>query len=357
IVDNAQYLATINNANAITAQTLAVQAQSQDVLDALTQGGAGGVAAIGFFLANATRGGSTAAQVELPTALSVNNLTIAAQANQAVNTNSYSVTIGLTAGAGQNINITLTENVSAQLLNPLDRNYTLTGEVSVIAKSTNAVAAETGLGLDVGLLLGAGAYLGTATAQPNVTATVQANLSAQGDIEVSAEANSQTAAHVKSGFGSLIGGVGTTSTTNNNPTVATTVEGSVSSGGNLKLGAANTSTYSAVADNSDGGVLGVGSGTTGTNNGLATVTAGISENSILSAVNGLYLVAVNTFHSTQPQPAVTGVGGAIGVDTDTVLLNTTLAAAATVEVGSGASLTGAGTGGVQLGAITNANIN
>ncbi|MFM7160724.1 MAG: hypothetical protein ACKO3P_10160, partial [Planctomycetaceae bacterium] len=52
-----------------------------------------------------------------------------------------------------------------------------------------------------------------------------------------------------------------------------------------------------------------------------------------------------------------GVGGAIGVDTDTVLLNTTLTAAATVNVGSGASLTGAGTGGVQLGAITNSNIN
>ncbi|MFM8218014.1 MAG: hypothetical protein ACKOJF_03730, partial [Planctomycetaceae bacterium] len=90
-------------------------------------------------------------------ALSVNNLTIAAQTNQAVNTNSYSVTIGLTAGAGQNINSMLTENVSAQLLNPLDQNYTLGGKVSVVAQSTNAVAAETGLGLDVGLLLGAGA--------------------------------------------------------------------------------------------------------------------------------------------------------------------------------------------------------
>jgi hypothetical protein len=287
IDSNAQYLATVVNANAITAQTLQVQAQSQDALDALTQGGAGGVAAIGVFLANATRGGSTSAQVELPATLAVNNLTIAAQTNQAVNTNSYSVTIGLTAGAGQNINSTLTENVQAQLLNPLNQAYTLGGQVSVLAQSANNLLAETGLGLDVGLLLGAGAYLGTATAQPNVAAVVQANLAAQGDILVSAEANNHAAAHVKSGFGSLIGGVGTTATTNNSPTVATTVGGTLSSGGDLRLGAGNVSTYSAVADNSSGGVLGVGSGTTSTNNGSATVTAGVSENSVLAATDGL----------------------------------------------------------------------
>ncbi|MFN5532196.1 MAG: lectin-like domain-containing protein, partial [Planctomycetaceae bacterium] len=248
-------------------------------------------------------------------------------------------------------------NVQAQLLNPLNQAYTLGGQVSVVAQSTNNVLAETGLGLDTGLLYGAGAYLGTATAQPNVAAVLQANLTAQDDLEVSAEAKSQAAAHVKSGFGSLIGGVGTTATTNSSPTVATTVGGTLSSGGDLKLGAANTSTYSAVADNSDGGVLGVGSGTTGTNNGSATVTATIQANSVLAAADGLYLVAVNEFRTTQPQPSVTGVGGAIGVDTDTVLLNTALAAAATVNVGSGASLTGAGTGGVNVGAITNANIN
>jgi hypothetical protein len=127
IDDNAQYLASVTNAQAISAQTLAVQAQSQDSLDALTQGGAGGLAAVGVFVANATRGGSTLAQVELPATLSVSNLTIAAQTNQAVLTNSYSVTIGLDAGAGQNINSTLTENVQAQLLNPLNQAYTLGG--------------------------------------------------------------------------------------------------------------------------------------------------------------------------------------------------------------------------------------
>jgi len=360
ITDNAQYLVEVAESNAITANTLSVLASSQDALNAQIIGVDTGAVSIGAFLATASRGGSTAAVVNLPTSLEVNNLAIAAQTQQSVETDGSSVSVGLFSGAGETLTSTLTEQVSAQLLNAgVDSPLDLAGTFQITAGSNNNVQAYNGIGsADVSVsTLGVGVYQSYATSAPTVDVLVEGvELQADGPILVFAEATSVTTSQTKSGTGSLLSGMASESTTNNNPTVSAQISGgSLQTSGQLQILSRNTSQYNLLSDSTNAALIG-GSGTVGTNNGTANVTTSIDADTTLVGQQGVLVTAYNTFESVGQQPSVLGgAGGA--ADTNTAKLNTNLAANVSVEVGEAAAITGNGSTGVQIAAVTNSNIN
>ena len=119
-------------------------------MSAECDGGSGGVGSIGVFLATASVGGSTTAYLAAGlTNLTVGNLSVTANTQHLVTSNTVAAVIGGLAGGGTNSTTTVTEDVEAYLGTPASStpnttpsSYTPSGSVTVQATANNDGTAQ-----------------------------------------------------------------------------------------------------------------------------------------------------------------------------------------------------------------------
>ena len=167
---------------------------------------------IGVFLANASVGGSTTAYLAAGLTLTVGNLSVTANSQHLVTSNTVAAVIGGLAGGGTNSTTTVTEDVEAYLGSPASSapnatpsSYTPSGSVTVKATANNDGTAQAIGGLAGGI--GASGNVANATVTPTVRAyeNDDVNLTTTGNVTISATATNTTWSNI---VGAVLAGIG-----------------------------------------------------------------------------------------------------------------------------------------------------
>ena len=297
------------------------------MVSAETDGGAGGLVAIGAFLASATVGGGTASYFGNGVSLAVGNLAVKATGSRQASSTTIAAGIGIAGGQGTNATTTMSDNVEAYLGTQAsaapatsESTYALNGSLQVSAISTDTGNSLAGAGLGGGFAISGNTA--SSTVNPTVRAYVSDNINvttpANQNVTVSASATntskSDVTGIVAAGFGV---GVSKAVATDSATVLADVGQGTLTVGGNLSIAVSSIDTATANSHASGGGVLAGANGadavsTIGT---LVKAFAGDSTGGALLNVTGAVGInAEETPNATANSFGVTVGGGlAVGV--------------------------------------------
>ena len=361
---------------------LAINASSQETLNAQIYAGVGGLGSIGVFMSTVTRGpnsspssgsttnGFTNSSISGTNLLNVGNLTVLATSTQNAQSYGFSLTIGGLAGTGETHTTTITDTVSASVSGAAATGTAINTLAPQGDLSVTATANDTALAMDGGQnpgetevnigALGIGIYQAFSTVSPTVAATVQdVSLMPSGSVAIWSSATSSNSAEARCGAGSLIGGEATKVETYNNPSVTTTLNGAQIQALQVRINAAASSTYTPFADSISASVVG-GSGATAINHSSPSVLISLENdttNNIPTNISTLGSVTIGTSNNlqssydptTDPEGWVVRVGGGGIVNGFGGASNSYDNGSSQINLGNGVSVSTA-LGGIAIGA-------
>jgi hypothetical protein len=203
IYDNANFTASVDSGSSIITGnsttgygSLSVLANTSETVMAQMFGGAGSVGAVGVFMSNATRSGSTVANLMTDGDITVGNLSVMATTNQTITSEGMSVTVGGLAGTGETHSLGIDESVQTNL-NGSGNTWNINGNLSIGAYAQNNATAQTsGAGngqQDVSAaLLGVGFFKVYSAVEPTIAVNVSdANLVVTGSSTITSDSLSE----------------------------------------------------------------------------------------------------------------------------------------------------------------------
>ncbi|MFM7317017.1 MAG: beta strand repeat-containing protein, partial [bacterium] len=367
IYDNANITASVDSSSSIVTGnsttgygSLSVLATTSENVMAQMFGGAGSVGAVGVFMSNATRSGSTVASLTTNGTISVGNLAVKATTNQTITSEGMSVTVGGLAGTGETHRLYLNETVQTNV-NGSGKTWNVSGNLSIGASSTNHATAKTsGAGdgqQDVSVaLLGVGFFKVYSAVNPVVSTSISdVKLSVSGSSSMGSIAVSDNNTEAQSGSGSAVGGDAARAITDNSPTISFTTSNLILSAGSATFLAQNCGTYTTNADSVYATAVG-GSAARAFNTSSPNLTLNLGSGTAITADGSVVVKAQNDMTGlgdasnmngkTGGIMARVGGGGIVGGFGGTA--NSTMTSRSSVSLGDGVSISTNATGGKIL---------
>ena len=322
IYDNANFTASVDSGSSIVTGNatsgygnLNVLADTSENVMAQMFGGAGSVGSIGVFMSNATRSGSTVANLVTNGTISVGNLAVKATTNQTVTSEGMSVTVGGLAGTGETHRLGINENVQANV-NGSGSTWHVSGNLSIGSSSTNNATAQTSGAKpgqqDVSIAgLGVGFYKVVSAVNPVVSTSINnANLVVTGSSSMGTIVNSDNHATARSGSGSAVGGDAARAITDNSPKISFNTSNLTLTAGSATFLALNCGTYTTNANSVYATFIG-GSAARAYNNSTPNLALNLGSNTTISAIGSVIVKAENDMTGLGDAANMNGKSGGI----------------------------------------------
>ena len=305
IYDNAKFFASIDSgASIITGSesteygSLSVEAQSSESIMAQVFGGSAdlGIGAVGVFISEAFRSGSTKANISNVGNFSVGDLNVSASSTPDVTSEGMSVTVAAITGSGEAHKLWIDETVATTLVDSSTTSpWNINGNLSVLANSQYDTTAKTSgsgddqQGVNVALL-GAGGFVVRSIVTPTIELSASnVGLVVTGTSSFEALATLENQVESRSGSGSLVGADAAVARTENSPTISLTTSGMSLSASQASFSTGNQTRYATNA-NSVYATLAGGSGATAGNESTPTQSLTLGAGTVVQT-NGSVVIS------------------------------------------------------------------
>ena len=374
IYDNAKFFASIDSgASIITGSesteygSLSLEAQSSESIMAQVFGGSAdlGIGAVGVFISEAFRSGSTKANISNVGNFNVGDLNVSAISTPDVTSEGMSVTVAAITGSGEAHKLWIDETVATTLVDSSTTSpWNINGNLLVLANSQYDTTAKTSgagddqQGVNVSLL-GAGGFVVRSLVTPTIDLSVSnVGLVVTGTSSFEALASLENQVESRSGSGSLVGADAAVARTENSPTISLTTSGMSLSASQASFSTGNQTRYATNA-NSVYATLAGGSGATAGNestpNQSLTLGAGTVVESngsvIISSASQILGNGDGESLKSSGFMANVGGGGLIGGFGGVSASNTT--SDSSIVLADGVKITANSAGDIQIGAESN----